>query len=138
VIQITGTLHIVNQFTAVQDGYHVVSHFNVANARGVGLTTGDEYVIAGPGNTVENFLPTHGMVGGNVVISMIISKGSEPNQNGFSRVHYILDETGMTKAEFAKFHFKCTGPGGPTFPMASASASAAATPTATAKAQSRP
>jgi hypothetical protein len=140
-IEITGTLHTVNHFRGKRDPegnpvgpLHANSHFNLMNVKGVGQTTGDVYVIPNSGGAVENVVPNGDIVTGTVDINMIISKGSSPNQNGFSRVHYILTEDGIVKAEVIQFHFKCTGPGGPTFPSASASASA----TATAKAQPQP
>jgi len=139
IVEGTGTAHVVNQFVPVQGGWHITSTFNLMNIKGVGLTTGDQYVMnAQGGNFVENFLPTGDVVSGSVTIGMIVSKGSSPNQNYQAVLRYIINEDGTVKLEVRPFHLKCTGPGGPTFPTASASATAAATPTATAKAQARP
>ena len=138
-IEVTGTAHIVNQFVPVQGGWHITSTFNLMNMQGVGLTTGDQYVVNAQGqHFVENTLPTGDVISGTVTIDMVVSKGSSPNQNGQAVLHYIINEDGTVKAEVIQGHIMCTGPGGPTFPTASASASAAATPAATAKAQARP
>jgi hypothetical protein len=137
-IEVTGTMHVVNHFVPVKGGFHATSHFNLMNAKGVGLTTGDQYVIPQGENTVENFLPNGGTVVGDVIINMVVSKGPSPNQNGLLRSHYILNEDGTVKVDVTQVHLKCTGPGGPTSPPSTASATATATPTAKAKAQSRP
>jgi len=138
-IEVTGTVHVVNQFVPVQGGYHLTSTFNLMNMKGVGLTTGDQYVVNAQGeNIVDNFLPTGDDVSGSVTIGMVVSKGSSPNQNYQAVLRYIINEDGTVKLEVRPDHIECTGPGGPTFPTASASASAAATPAATLKAQSRP
>ncbi len=56
-IDVTGTLHIVNHFTVQEDGtHHVNSQFNFAGVKGVGLNprslkhTGTEYIIPAAGD----------------------------------------------------------------------------------------
>jgi hypothetical protein len=45
-IDVEGTLHTVNHVTDLGDGqYHINSHFNLQNLKGVGRTTGAKYVI---------------------------------------------------------------------------------------------
>ncbi len=119
-IDITGTLRTVNHFVPVQGGYHVNSTFRV-NARGVGQTTGDEYVISATSQTVENFLPTGETVTGDVFIETDIGKGSSPDRVLFGRLHYILTEDGVVKAEVIQFFVKCSG-GESASPTATASA----------------
>lgn len=119
-IDITGTLHTVTHFVPVQGGYHTNSTFRF-KGRGVGQTTGDEYVISAVAQNVENFLPTGDTVTSDVTLETDIGKGSSPNRVLFSRVHYILTEDGVIKAEVIQFFVKC--PGGETVsPTASASA----------------
>ena len=130
VIDITGTLHIVNQFVPVQGGYHVTSTFNLVNAKGVGLDpetlepTGTEYVISARTQAVENFLPTGDRVIGDVTIETDIGKGSSPDRVYFAMVRYILTEDGVVKAEIQNSFVQCSG--GETA-SATATASAAAT-----------
>lgn len=137
-IKVTGTEHVVDHFVPVNGGWRINSHINFMNMKGVGLMTGDQYVLNAESNSVENFVPTHGGVASFVNILMVVSKGSVTNQNGLLVVHYTINEDGTLASSVDHSHLKCTGPGGPTSPTASASASATATPTAAAKAQSRP
>jgi hypothetical protein len=137
-IEVTGTMHIVNHFVPVQGGSYATSYLQFINMKGVGLTTGDQYVIRLGDREVRNFVPNGSFVDGMVLTTMIVSAGSSPNVNGVLKLQWILDEDGTEKAHVAEYHLKCTGPGGPTSPPSTASATATATPTATAKAQSRP
>ena len=108
VINVTGTLHTVNHFTVQEDGtYHVNSHFNFAGVKGVGLTTGDNYVVPASGNTVENFVQPGQIVTGTVDINLIIGKGQLPNQVALARVHYVISPEGEIKVETVNFHFEC-------------------------------
>jgi hypothetical protein len=107
-IRVTGTLHTVNHFTIDEDGtYHGNSHFNLAGVKGVGQTTGDTYVVPSSGTVVENHVQSGQTVGGTVDISLVIGKGQIPNQNGFARLHFIIDSEGELKVETANFHFEC-------------------------------
>jgi len=80
-IDVTGTLHTVNHFTVRPDGtYHVNSHFNFAGVKGVGRTTGDNYVIPALGGAVENFVQPGQIVTGTVDITLAIGKGQLPTR----------------------------------------------------------
>jgi hypothetical protein len=69
----------VIHFRLQPDGtYHVNSHFNLMNVKGVGLTTGEEYVIPASGAAVENFVEPGQVVTGTVDINLVIKKGSVP------------------------------------------------------------
>jgi len=108
VINVTGTLHTVNHLTVQEDGtYHVNSHFNFAGVKGVGLTSGDTYVIPASGGAVENFVQPGQIVTGTVDINLVIGKGQQPNQVALARVHYVIGPEGETKVETVQFHFKC-------------------------------
>jgi hypothetical protein len=109
VIDVTGTLHTVNHFTVQEDGtYHVNSHFNLQNMKGVGQTTGETYVIASAGNAVENFVQPGQIVTGTVDINLVIGKGQSPDQvGGFARVFFIIDDEGGLKVENIQFHLEC-------------------------------
>lgn len=85
------TVRAINHFVPVQGGYHASSIFRV-NARGVGQTTGDEYVISGTSHSAENFLPTGDRVISDMTIETDIGKGSSPDRVYFARIHYILTE----------------------------------------------
>jgi hypothetical protein len=108
VIPVTGTLHTVNHFTVQEDGtYHGNSHFNLVGVKGVGLTTGEEYVIPSSGAVVENFVQSGQIVTGTVDINLVIGKGKTPNQVALARIHYVISPEGEIKVEAINFHFKC-------------------------------
>ena len=107
-IDVTGTLHVVNHFTVQEDGtYHVNTHFNFAGGKGEGLTTGDMYVVPASGAAVENFVQPGQIVTGTVDVNLIIGKGQLPNQVAVARVHYIIGPDGEIKVESSTFHFQC-------------------------------
>jgi hypothetical protein len=107
-IQVTGTLRTVNHFTDLGDGqYHINSHFNLAGVKGVGLTTGDTYVVPASGAAVENRVQSGQIVTGTVDINLVVGKGKLPNQVAFARVHFILTPEGEVKMENIQFHFHC-------------------------------
>jgi hypothetical protein len=107
-ITVTGTLHTVNHFTADPDGtYHVNSHFNLMGAKGVGQMTGKVYVIPSAGGAVENHVQSGQTVTGTVDTNLVIGEGQIPNQNAFSRVHYIITPEGEVKVETVQFHLEC-------------------------------
>jgi hypothetical protein len=107
-ILVTGTFHAVNHFTMQEDGtYHVTSHFNITGAKGVGLTTGEKYVVPAAGTVVENFVQSGQTVVGSVDFNMLIGQGEIPNQTGFARIHYVISPEGEVKVESTTFHFGC-------------------------------
>jgi hypothetical protein len=107
-IQVTGTLHIVNHFRAQEDGtYHINSSFNLAGVKGVGLTTGEVYVVPASGAAVENRVQSGDIVTGTVDINLVVGKGKIPNQVAFARVFFILTPEGDVKVENVQFHFHC-------------------------------
>ena len=107
-IHVTGTLHTVNHFTLQEDGtYHGNSQYNLAGVKGVGLTSGDTYVILSTGAVVENFVQSGQTVTGTVDINLVIGKGETPNQVALARVHYVISPEGEIKVESISFHFKC-------------------------------
>jgi hypothetical protein len=95
VINVTGTIHTVNHFTLQEDGtYHVNSHFNFAGVKGVGLTTGEMYVIPASGGSVENLIQSGQVVSSTVDINLVIGKGKLDNQVALARVHYVISPEG--------------------------------------------
>jgi hypothetical protein len=107
-IHVTGTIHTVNRFTVQEDGtYHGNSHFNLVGAKGVGLTSGDTYVISSTGAYVDNFVQPGQTVSGTVDLNLVIGKGKTPNQVGLIRLHYIVSPEGEIKVESFNFHSEC-------------------------------
>jgi hypothetical protein len=124
-IDYTGTMHTVTHFVPVRGGYHVTITFHV-NARGVGQTTGDEYVMSSTSQIVENFLPTGDTVNGTMIIQTDIGKGSSPDRVYFAQGRYILTEDGVVKAEVIQYGVQC--PGSETVPPTASASAAATTP----------
>jgi hypothetical protein len=109
-ILVEGTLHTVNHFTLQDDGtYHVNSHFNFAGVKGVGLTSGDNYVVSASEVIVENRVQSGQIVGGIVDVTLVIGKGQLDNQVALALFHYIIDAEGNFKVDTVNFHFKCQG-----------------------------
>ena len=91
-----------------EDGtYHGNSHFNLAGMKGVGLTSGEMYVIPATGAVVENFVQSGQTVTGTVDINLVIGKGKLDNQEALARVFYVISPEGEIKVENLQFHFKC-------------------------------
>ena len=126
-IDVTGTLRTVNHFVPVQGGYHVNSNMNFINLKGVGQTTGNEYVVHAGNQTVENFLPTGDTVTGYATIDITIGKGSSPDRVIFATEHYILTEDGVVKAYVVQSFVKCSG-GESASPTASSASAVATSP----------
>jgi hypothetical protein len=107
-IQVTGTIHTVNHFTLQDDGtYHGTSHFNFTGVKGVGLTSGDTYVIPSTSAYADNFGQPGQTVSGTVDLNLVIGKGKTPNQVGLVRLHYIVSPEGEIKVESFNFHSEC-------------------------------
>jgi hypothetical protein len=107
-IQVTGTFHTVNHFRLQEDGtYHANSHFNLAGVKGVGLTSGDNYVIPATGAVVENFVQSGQIVTGTVDMNLVIGKGQLTNQVAVARIQYVISPEGEIKVEALNFHFQC-------------------------------
>jgi hypothetical protein len=108
VILIEGTMHTVSILKAREDGgYRFTDHFNFSNVKGVGETTGEEYVINIKSTVVEKFVPDGEFATGTVFTSGVVSKGSMPNEQLLSRVHFIQNDDGTIKMENIQFRFEC-------------------------------
>jgi hypothetical protein len=102
-----GTLHVVNHVKARPDGsYHINSHF-ILVMKGIGLTTGEEYVIPGVSNSVDNFVHPGQTVTGTMDINLNIGKGQLPNDVAFLRIFFVIDDEGEVKVANTQFHFEC-------------------------------
>jgi hypothetical protein len=111
VISFEGTQHWVTHYWADEEGqYHLNSHYGL-NVSGVGLTSGDKYVITTDGAFVENYIPASGQVNtGDVGIRLVIRNGSDASEDdllGTSVVHYIVYDDGTVKMEMGQAQFKC-------------------------------
>ena len=107
-ISAEGTFHSVNHFRARPDGsYHINSHFSLSGMKGIGLTTGERYIIPASSTTVENFVHPGQLVTDTVQIFLTIGQGQLPNGVAFARVFFIIDDEGEVKVEKIRFRFEC-------------------------------
>ena len=107
-IEVSGTFHFVNHSTVQEDGtYHIIGHINLAGAKAVGQTTGDEYVVPSTSTAVEHFVASGQTVTGDAHMDLVIGKGQSPDQVATSQVHYILNPDGSVKLETVRLSFEC-------------------------------
>ena len=113
-IELTGTMLIVNHSTDLGDGqYHITSHFNLAGVKAVGLDpdtgepNGNQYVVPATGNAVENLVASGDTIIGTVQMNLVIGKGQVPDQVATAEVHSIVTPEGEVKVETVRFSFEC-------------------------------
>jgi hypothetical protein len=111
-IHVTGTVHSVDRYYETDGGFHSRTHYNLVNARGVGLTSGEEYIITSAGGIAENFVPAGSLVSSTVDMQIIVGKGQADNLVYHSLVHYIIEVVEgepTSKMEKIEFFTKCQG-----------------------------
>ena len=109
-IQLTGTAHLVSQYFETDGGYHFTLRSNLSNTTGVGLTSGEEYIVTSTGGFTENFVPAGDLVSGNVSSSVVIGKGQADDQVATMLVHYIIevvDGEPTVKVDTIHVNFEC-------------------------------
>ena len=110
-IELTGTMHIVNHFRLQEDGsYHIISQMNLAGVKAVGQTTGDEYVVPAKSTAVEHSVSSGQTIFGDARMDLVIGKGQSPDQVATSQVHYIVevvDGEPTVKVETLRFSWEC-------------------------------
>jgi hypothetical protein len=110
-IQLTGTLHFVNQFFETDGGYHLRTNYNLTDGRGVGLTSGEEYIVTAAGGTIENFVPAGDVVVGGLDTQVLIGKGQADDLVATAQFHYILEvvegEEPTVKVETTHVNVEC-------------------------------
>jgi hypothetical protein len=112
-IQLTGTVNSVDRYYENDKGYHLLFHANFANGRGVGIPSGEEYIITSTGGTTENFVPAGSLVRNTVEIQLFVGKGQADNLVVHTLVHYIIEvvegEEPTVKMEKIESFTKCQG-----------------------------
>jgi hypothetical protein len=111
-IHVTGTVHFVERYYETDGGYHFRIHYNLVNAKGVGLTSGEEYIITSAGGTAENVVPAGSLVRNTVDLQLIVGKGQADNLVAHSLLHYVIevvDGEPTVKMEKIEIFTKCQG-----------------------------
>jgi hypothetical protein len=107
-IDLTGTIHTVNHFTQQEDGtYHITGQFNLAGAKAVGQTTGEEYVVPSASQAVELFVSPGQTINPTVSMNLVIGKGQVDNLVATAQIHYIVNDDGTVKVEIIQYQFEC-------------------------------
>jgi hypothetical protein len=78
--------------------------------KGVGQTTGDEYVVPATATAVEHSVASGQTVNGTVNMDLVIGKGQSPNQVGTSQIHFIVevvDGVPTVKVETVRLSLEC-------------------------------
>jgi hypothetical protein len=102
-VQVSGTIHLVNQTQA--DG-SVVGHFNYQNVGGLGLTSGTIYQISAV-DQVRLSAPFPSSIH-SVQSFHLISRGSDSNLLVQVLYHITVDANGEVTASIDAFDMQCT------------------------------
>jgi hypothetical protein len=110
-IQLTGTLHLVQQGEFVEDAprQHVMGHLNSQRLSGVGIPSGQLYKV----NLVTNDIFNARVDGANVTtietMMNVVSLGSGENFQIQTVLHTTINANGETTTQFQNFHVHCNG-----------------------------
>jgi len=106
-VHIVGRGHLVIR----EQGNHSTVHVNFQRLHGVGLTTGDRYVVSGglPRNQTLHFPTDEGFVGTFVADFRIISQGSEGNWHSREVAHITVTPSGEVTSDFSFVSVRCRG-----------------------------
>jgi hypothetical protein len=116
IVLISGNAHITSQLILRGEDeavYHIVQHLNLQNVRGVGQTTGDQYIFQNAANNVFNHQITsdgviHGSDTSNTANVQLISPGhSLPDLNVHFLVHATVNANGEVTTEISNFDARC-------------------------------
>ena len=111
-ILLTGNIHIVNQiFPRGEEGFHIVQHINWNNVKGLGVTTGNEYVASSIFGRTSNFDIDSGSVENVVNTIRVLSKGSteSPNILALGIFHVTINANGEITSVIDDFDGVCRG-----------------------------
>jgi hypothetical protein len=112
IIQISGVVHVTSQVIERGEGvFHIVQHVNFQNVRGIGQTTGDQYVFQNAFNSISNFQVNavpHGSDTSNTANGQLISPGqSSPDLNVHFLIHTTINANGEVTTEISNFDARC-------------------------------
>jgi hypothetical protein len=108
-ILVTGQLNSVFHVVEDEDGFfHVNTHFNFANVKGVGRVTGVEYRIPTVINSTQNVTSAAGqLISTEVVLSLTVGQGQAPDQQAIAVIHSVIHEDGTVTGEVEQIRFEC-------------------------------
>lgn len=107
-VALTGTVHAVTHYTARADGSSVyTTHGAAQGIRGVGLTSGDTYRLAGATNYADTF---SGLPHAQTYVSVLHLVGPGPGNNItlYEVTHYTYDANGDLTVSFDKSRAECS------------------------------
>jgi hypothetical protein len=110
-IDFTGNIHVVSQSFPVGDGFHVIGHVNLANVRGVGTISGNQYQITNAGTSIFNFHAGAGTTTSDISIFHFIVLGPPTDPQSDLLVHAIshvtVNANGETTVAFSDVFAEC-------------------------------
>ncbi len=97
-VQVTGVIHLV---VAYSDDMNIgLSHFNLEQVSGVGLTSGATYKITGILQHTWSIKPPYPMEDTFVVHMNVIGKGSAENSVTYMITHFTINANGEVAVDF--------------------------------------
>jgi hypothetical protein len=110
-IHLSGQLNSVFHVVERADGFfHVNTHFNFANVKGIGEETRVQYRVPTTVNSTQHITPGEYpiIVSTEVTMSMTIGQGQAPDQQATTVIHSIINEDGTATVEVEHFRFVCS------------------------------
>jgi hypothetical protein len=101
----------VSQSFPVGDGFHVIGHVNLANARGIGTISGNQYQITNAGNSIFNFHAGAGTITSEVNTFHFIVLGPPTDQQSdllvHANTHVTVNANGEVTVAFSDIFVEC-------------------------------
>lgn len=111
-IQFDGFVNLVFGFTDdANGGFHIndPGHSNLHGVKGVGLTTGHNYIFADANNGINNVRQDAPNEFTFLAHGRLISQGNEGNQLGTFQMHVTINANGQVTAQFESTTLECKG-----------------------------
>jgi hypothetical protein len=110
-LQLQGTLHLIQQGEVVADAprQHEVQHLNSQRLTGVGVPSGESYIVDYISNSSFNARVDGANVTTLEVMMNVVSRASGENSQIQTVFHVTQNANGETTAAFQNFHVHCTG-----------------------------
>jgi hypothetical protein len=110
-IDFTGNFHIVSQSFSEGDGFHTIVHINLANARGIGTISGNQYQITNAGNSIVNVHAGAGTTTSevNTFHFIVLGPPTDPQSDLLvhANTHVTVNANGETTVAFSDIFAEC-------------------------------
>jgi hypothetical protein len=107
-IHLTGRLNSVFHVVEDEDGFfHVNTHFNFSDVKGIGEVTGVTYRVPTVINSTSHVTSAGQLISTETTMSLTVGQGQAPDQHTTVVLHIVIDEDGTPRVEVAEFRFEC-------------------------------